>query len=191
MADEINEELVEELEPLDPGLVDPEEALDISDALVDGDADATLIINPGPTPLGQTIGWDFERHQRQGDAQGPHMVRGESALIQWIEKCLRTHAGAHPIHPDGYGMEEPITSFIGFSRLDVEVTELEEMVKEALLFHPAIKDVRGFEATWEDEDPISGDAALALNFLVVRDNDTLVRVSTTFAANEQAEAAVA
>lgn len=190
MADEFTEELVEELEPLDPGLLDPEEALDISDALVEGDSDATLLINPEPAPLGQTIGWDFERYERQGAAaHGPHMVRGETALRQWIEKCLRTHAGAHPIHPDGYGMEEPITSFVGQNRQDVEVTELEEMVREALLFHPAIKDVKGFEATFEDEDEVSGDAALALNFVVVRDNDSQVRVSTTF-ASERAEAVV-
>lgn len=191
MADEFNEELIEELEPLDPGLVDPEEALDISDALLEGDPDATLLVNPEPTPLGQTISWDFERHTHHDvQARGPHMVRGEAALRQWIEKCLRTHAGAHPIHPDGYGMEIPISEFIGRAVPDLEVTELEEAVKEALLFHPAIKDVVGFEANWEDEDVVTGDAVLVLNFAVIRDDETLVRVGTRFAA-EQTEAVAA
>lgn len=182
MADEFVEQVVEELDPLDPGVLDPNEALEASDAALD--ADATLVVQPEPHPIGKTFAWNYETGERQGTGEGPHMIRGDAALKQWIHKCLRTHAGAHPIHPEGYGLRIPITHFIGRSPQDVEVSELEEVIRDALLFHPAIKDVINFQANFETEDEVTGDAALNLAFRVVRDDATTLRFNTTLSSGE-------
>lgn len=152
---------LEELEPLSGPLAPPD--LDISDAALEDDASIT--INKPPPPLGQTPAWDFGMRDFIGRGQGPLLVRGDAALRQWVEKCLQTHAGAHAVHPPGYGMERPITDLLGHPEAEAEVGDLETIIRDALTFHPRISDVTNFELAWHEDEELQ----MEIRFVVVRD----------------------
>jgi Protein of unknown function (DUF2634) len=185
MADDLTPpEALEELQPVDPDVVTPEEALAASEAGVLAEDEATVIIEEAPPPLGQAIAMDFESHSIIADGHGPKLVRRQLALRQWIEKCLRTHRGAHPIHPEGYGMNEAINDLLGQSAGVVSLGEVEEEIREALLFHPSISDVTNFQVAIANPDEVTGDATGELSFLVVQNDGSVLPLTTSVSGVE-------
>lgn len=173
MADEFSpgdpEELIDET-PAEDGLFD--DAADDFDAFEDGlegDEDAELIVEPEPVTLGRAIVLDFNNGGVKLSGRGPMEVRGEASLRLWIEKCLRTHEGAHPIHPEGYGLERPIMDYIGLPEAEMVTGDLEEDIRDALIYHPSINDIENFELAVEDGE---GEPYALITFDVIRDDGT-------------------
>ena len=97
--------------------------------------------------------------------RGPVETRGIDTLRGWIAKCLVTSRGAHPIHPDGYGMESPF-DMIGSTFTEFDTSDLEDRIREALTFHPRISGIEDFETEFAE-----GDEALFVAFQVLLDNE--------------------
>jgi len=177
-------EIVEELQPLDPDLASAEEELQVSEATVAAEDDATVVVEPAPKPLGQTIAMDFQAHSIIRSGKGPLMVRRTESLKQWIEKCIRTHRGAHPVHPVGYGLTEPVSELIGLSGGQVQIGELSSEVRDALMFHPDVNDVIEFEAILADPDPVTGDASVEMTFQVITGDGSVLPIATALTGEE-------
>jgi hypothetical protein len=157
--------------------LDPDEELDAlegdsaADPLIeDADAVDLVLAEVPPPPLGRAWAFDFQTGSfLLNQAHGPLETRGLATLRGWIEKCLMTARGAHPIHPPEYGVEG-LTDVIGEAASPGVAAGLEEGIRDALLFHPRITDVRDFDAylgTVEDGD----EDALYLSFTVVTEDD--------------------
>lgn len=143
--------------PSDDRPPDADEELDLlDDALISGfpESEDDLIDEPVVRPLGRGWAFDFSRggfiygHETGPLAAGGHSPLGTTGLgtLQtWIEKCLLTERGAHPVHPEGYGMVRPF-DLIGEQVVGAPVADLEQRVRDALTFHPRITEVRDFEA---------------------------------------------
>ena len=157
-------------EVIDDGLfTDAEDEYEALSDSFDGEEDAQLVVEPPPPPLGRTIVLDFNAGGVMMSGRGPMEVRGESNLRVWIEKCLRTHEGAHPIHPEGYGLETPLNAYLGVTASEIEVGEVEDAVRAALVYHPAIDDIEDFEMVINEDEP---EAYAEITFNVVRDDGT-------------------
>lgn len=170
MAERLIDELVPGTAPLDP-----DEELEQSTNLLD-EEDLTLTVDPPPAPLGKGPAYDFENRRLVRAGRGIAMTRREGTLRVWIEKCIRTHAGAHPVHPPGYGLAIAIGDILG-GTADVSPGELEEMIQDALLFHPAITEVRSFKI--EEGTTGEGDGALSVAFTVELDDGAEIGFETT------------
>lgn len=184
MADQsIDSETLYEETEVEEGLFESQdedfEALNDS---LEGEDEAELILDAPPHPLGRSMVIDFANGGLVRQGRSPMTVRGESNLQAWIEKCLRTHQGAHPIHPPGYGVETPIGDFLGTSIEDLDTGDLEDVVREALTFHPAIVDIENFEVGINEEDPDSPFGEIT--FDVVRDNDTRESIDVALTDSE-------
>jgi hypothetical protein len=93
--------------------------------------------------------------QVPGGGHGPLETRGLSTLTTWVEKALRTDRGAHPVHPDGYGIERPF-DLVGQPVDTNQAAALHERIREALVFHPRISDVTDFSSDFDpDEEYVS------------------------------------
>lgn len=123
-------------------------------------------------PVGK--GWAFDWGQRQfisaARQRGPRPTYGFETLSQWIEKCLRTARGAHPIHPAGYGLAATSSPLVGGNAMQTP-PDLEDRVREALTFHPKIIDVTDFTYTQDPDDD-----ALYVNFTVELNDSELLDV---------------
>ena len=140
--------------------ISPEAALADVTSLLTPQADLTLA--PAPTyPLGRSWAFDWDR-RRFVSGRGPLQTHGRATLRHWIAKCLQTERGAFAIHPPDYGVDG-LEDLIGEPL--VESLEVEDRVREALLFHPAITDVTDF-VMWTDEDL----EALFVSFTVITDS---------------------
>ena len=170
MADE--ELFSEEETETDDGLLDEADSdFDGLDDPLAEDEDAELILEDAPHALGRTLVLDSNRSGFVKRGRGPMTVRGEVALREWIEKCLRTHEGAHPIHPAGYGLEEMLADYIGDSVETLDLDDFEDAVRDALTYHPAIDDIENFDFNIVDDD--EDDTAYAeIVFDVIRDDGT-------------------
>lgn len=106
-----------------------------------------------PKPIGRSWAFDWvqRRFVKPTGALGPKPTLGRETLTQWIEKALRTARGAHPVHPVDYGFEPPHGGLIG-RQVGTVPPDLEQRVREALTFHPAIADVTDFLFDWDDDD---------------------------------------
>jgi hypothetical protein len=143
--------------PADDRPPDADEDLDLlDDALISGfpESDEDILDTATPPPLGRSWAFDFSRggflfgHETGPTAVGAHSplsTHGFDTLKGWIDKCLHTERGAHPIHPDGYGMVRPF-DLIGEQVAGAPVADLEQRVRDALTFHPRIVDVVDFAA---------------------------------------------
>lgn len=140
---------------------------DVDDeALGDFEGEDVVVADEEAPPIGRSWRYDWVSHRfRDQTSRGIVATRGHSTLQGWIEKALRTDRGAHPIHPDNYGLERAGAE-IGMPEHLVDVADLEERVHACLTFHPAIVNVREFEAEF-DEDA----EALYMTFTVVLDDD--------------------
>jgi hypothetical protein len=104
-----------------------------------------------PPPLGRTWAFDLRKGEfvRIG-SQGPRAIYGAITLLQWIEKCLHTERGALPIHPPGYGLEDP-QSIYGRPIRDLSKQELQRKIQDALTFHPRIAAVANLQLVRREE----------------------------------------
>jgi hypothetical protein len=158
----VTPELFTEDEPLD----DVEEAFERSEEAVDGE-DLVVTIEPGPTPLGRSWAFDFTTKRFVMAGHQPIETRREQTLRYWIEKCLRTPQGGAVIEPPEYGLDAPANIF-GDQFDSADVATREERIREALLFHPAITGIDGYEAAPDPED----EEVLLESFRVILDDST-------------------
>jgi hypothetical protein len=142
-------------------------------AAVDAAEERELLAPPAvvdaPPPLGR--GWlmDFQRGRFVPAATGgPAATYGTTTLRLWIEKCIRTRRGAHPALNEDYGID--LDDDLWGGGLDDEaIVMIEDGVRDALLIHPRIAQVRDFSAeVWDDD----AEGALNVHFTVVLDDDS-------------------
>jgi hypothetical protein len=151
-------------EPIDaPALVpetdvpeEPEDVLaELENALQTFPSDVDLVVGEEePPPIGRSWAFDWAMRDfvRSSGSAGPQPTRGLETLTEWIEKCLRTARGAHPVHPQGYGVAQASADGLVGGPVGSIPPDLEERVKDALLFHPRITDVRGFSYSSDPDD---------------------------------------
>jgi uncharacterized protein DUF2634 len=174
MADELesveqeidNAELFSEDElpaAIDAALAEAEDAIDASELVV--------TTEPAPTPLGRSWAFDFTTKRFVMAGHQPVETRRTQTLEYWIQKTLRTPLGGSVIHPPGYGFVKPTEIFGG--PLDAaDVSTLQEKVEDALLPHPSISAIEGFEA---EPDP-ELEEALLMRFHVITDDQTVLPI---------------
>jgi hypothetical protein len=167
----------EQFTPASPDPVNPDDAL--ADLEADFQASTTppevAVIEEEPPPVGRSWSFDFPRQQflLGHGGHSPLETNGIGTLVQWAEKCLRTARGAHPIHPPGYGLQNP-HALLGGVIDGAPVAELEAQIREALTFHPRIADIDDFDY---DFDPT--DEWVSITFTMVLDDDTRLPANTT------------
>jgi hypothetical protein len=133
-----------DLLPADPGLINPDLALDAALAPVED------IETDAPAPFGRSWRFDFQAGQFLRDGTIPKVVYELDTLIVWIEKTLRTAQIAHPIYADEYGVDNP-DELIGQTLSGEEdLSAYEESITAALTYHDRIISVEGFSF---DQDP--------------------------------------
>lgn len=106
-----------------------------------------------PAPIGRSWAFDWSQHafiKPQG-ALGPKATHGLETLTEWIEKALNTAAGAHPVHPVGYGFAAPAGPMFG-ALVGTVPPDFEARVRAALTFHPLISDVTDFTFDFSRDD---------------------------------------
>lgn len=141
---------------------------DLADDLVEGD-EFDLVLDEAPDelpPLGKGYAFDFTRRQFVRAGRTPAVTHGDQTLREWVAKAIHTERGAHPIHSDEYGMDDPFR-LIGSPVRGAAVAQYEQDLVRCLTTHPRIADVRDFGVT-DDEDG----KAIWLTFLIVLDDDT-------------------
>lgn len=154
----------------DPFIPQGDEAPSAEDAfqtLDQAPANEDVIVEEvSPPPFGRSWAFDFSIPgftTEQGS--GPLETRGLDTLRGWIAKCLVTARGAHPIHPDAYGLERPF-DLIGQPFDAFNNSDLEDRIINALTFHPRISGIEEFATYFEE-----GDDALYVGFRVLLDNE--------------------
>jgi hypothetical protein len=173
MAEELD---IEAFFPSEEGIA-ADEVLDastegIESDLIDEDVEVT---EAAPDPIGRTWAFDFSERKFQTSGQAPTAIRGEVAVVGWVEKCLHTAEGAATVHPPGYGLPRPIADYIGEDPYDLE--EVETDIEEALTFHPAIKSVEEIEIGFGETE--QGDQAAEVSFIIVLDDGSQVDFETS------------
>jgi hypothetical protein len=168
------DDFVEQILPSDDEpLAEDEELAELEDSLDTlPDEDDLIITAPPPDPVGRSWAYDFQ-HRHFVHASGGHApvaTFGEATMRGWIEKVLHTDRGAHPIHPDEYGIERSGGIF-GGPVAQFPTGDYEHRIREALLFHPRIVDVGSF--AW-DIDPM--DEAISCEFVVTLDDETEIEL---------------
>jgi hypothetical protein len=151
-----------------------EEAFDEMEESIEDfpDEDDLVVETPEPQPVGRS--WSFDYANRSFISavmgHGPAATYGDETLRQWITKCLMTDREAHPIHSDQYGVDG-LAELVGTPVDDLNTGDYEQRIREALLYHPRIADVREFQ--WEiDPD----DEGVFATFEVVLDDDETLPV---------------
>ena len=142
----------------------PDDETEVTGAEALADAEAALLDAPTtdddlvipeeePPPYARSWAMDFtvRNFQVPTGGHGPLETRGLSTLTTWIEKCLRTQVGAHPVHPDGYGIDLPY-DLVGQPVETNQAATLYQRIEEALLFHPRITEVTDFESDFDPDD---------------------------------------
>jgi hypothetical protein len=126
-----------DLLPPDPGLINPDLALDAALAPVeDPEADA-------PQPFGRSWRFDFIAGQFVKDGRAPQITYDLDSLIMWVEKTVRTDRYAHAIYSDEYGVEGPF-DVIGQQADDELLAAYQDAITEALMVHDRIVAVEDF-----------------------------------------------
>lgn len=124
-----------------------------------------------PPPVGRSYDYSFlsRRFVRAPGGKAPLGTIGESTLKLWVEKCLSTERGAHPIHPPGYGLASLSDLYGG--PVTAPPADLEQRISDALTFHPRIASVTDFGVT---DDP--DDEYVSVTFSVVTDRDETIPI---------------
>jgi Protein of unknown function (DUF2634) len=172
---EDQDDAVEQLLPEDDEPLAEDELLDDLDQSIEDfpDQDDLVVTTPEAPPLGRSWAFDYGARKFISGPQGhgPVATYGLETLRQWIEKCMRTDRGAHPIHSDEYGVEG-LASGMGEPVATFPTGDYEQRLHDALLFHPRIADVRSFDWDLEDDDE-----GVFVSFEVVLDDDETLHVS--------------
>jgi hypothetical protein len=131
---------------------------------VEPDSDDLIVVEAEPPPLGRSWAYDFQgrRFQASATARGPLETHGESTLKVWIEKCLRTARGAHPIYTD-FGIELP-ADFFGGPVNRYPADEFRDRAEDALTRHPRIAGIDDFVTDYDLDEEF-----VAATFQVVTD----------------------
>ena len=128
------------------------------------DSPPLVVVEPEPTTIGKSWAFDFVTERfvpvRTG---GVVATRGRETLRFWVEKCLRTPRRAFPIYDDGYGLEGGY-DLIGGQHDPGEAADLGKRIEDALLYHPNITAVTGFNPYFDPDDE-----TLWISFTVVTD----------------------
>lgn len=166
-------------QPASPDPVEPLDALaDLESSFDNQGQPADLLVIEEPTPpIGRSWAFDFSRGRFVRRGGGALETHGDATLIVWMEKCLRTARGAHPIHPPGYGLVRP-ADLIGQTITGAPVAELEARIREALTFNPRIADIIDFDFTLDEDNE-----AISIEFTVVREDDSRLPVETVLPLN--------
>jgi hypothetical protein len=172
------DEDVEELFPDSSVPLDPDAEMELSERTIEADPaeDLTVTFNEPPKPVGRGWGYDFAKPGFLMVGHGPAETHRGSTLRTWIEKCLRTQEGAHPVHPDGYGLERALYDWLSEPARLPSRGQLEEAVRKALLFHSAINDVIDFEMTTTEHE---GFAYAEISFTVVTNQGEALGIETS------------
>ncbi len=159
---------VDQLLPDDDGTLTAaqEAGLLASDSL---ESPSIILESPPPASIGKSYAFDFAHgHFYPNVSGGVQATVGLTTLRYWVEKCLNTPKGAFPIHDDDYGLEG-MDEIIGRQFDAGTVANLGQWVTDALLYHPNISRVVGFQAA---QDP--SDETLFVSFTVVTDQGDTV-----------------
>jgi len=137
--------------PVD-GLTSEEVLQTLEDALDPSSRIDLLVAADPPIPVGRSWAYDFAqgRFLPAVSGQGLLETHGAGTLRSWVEKCLSTARGAHPIHPAGYGLvrrEDLIGGPVAHPPAD-----LEDRIRDALTFHPRIADITDFGVAYDLND---------------------------------------
>lgn len=159
-----------------PSLLPPlEEALTATEAYrrfeesFDPEGPADLVVEGVPPhPPGRSWAYDFVRRRFVSAPQqhGPLETHGIETLKQWIEKCLLTARGAHPIYSEDYGIELP-NDLVGVSADTFPDAIYESRISEGLLAHERITSIEDFAAVY---DPM--EEFVLVSFTCVLDDGT-------------------
>lgn len=155
--------------------VDPDDQLRAVEEDLDrypDEADLIVQDEEGPQPLGR--GWMFDPDVGfvRGVA-GRGVVRTDdlTTLKVWIIKTLRTQRGVHPIYDDDYGMADPV-GMIGGPTVDAAIGEYEQMIADALAYHPRIAGIQDYAAS-----PLPTQDGVIVAFTVVLDDESEIALS--------------
>lgn len=141
------------------------------------DADDDIEVVEGDTPpIGRAWLFDFTKGSFVMDGRSPATVRGDAALLAWVEKCLRTAQGDSVVHPPEFGLTQPIGDYIGGD--PDELTSIETDIEEALLFHPDISAVENIVITEGAPDDTTARTAVVGTQQVPSSGATLTVAST-------------
>lgn len=158
-----------------PDDLDPQATLDVLDARLRDPSlppPDLIVTDAPPPPLGRSWAFDFTTNRLVAAASGVSETHGLATLRTWIEKCLRTDRGAHPIHSDDYGMVRPF-DMIGHQLTDVSKDDVRDRVTDALTKHPSIAAIDQFDMTYTTD----GDDALFVDFNVVTSDGSTLPIS--------------
>lgn len=92
---------------------------------------------------GKELAYDFEKGDFIYEDGKPKVVEGMEALKVWIEKAIRTARYRFPIYTFQYGCELEDIIGIDLPRAVLE-SEVQRVIKEALIYDDRIEDVRDF-----------------------------------------------
>lgn len=177
---EIDELFPEEQEPT------ADEILAASTAAIealDADEDIELTVE-GLPPVGRAWLYDFAEGSFVAEGRSPKTVRGDDAILAWVEKCLRTQQGSSIVNPPEYGLAQPISDYLGINAEEDDLAGLESDIAEALSLHPHIQTIEGFEIHFGNTT--DGDQAVDISFRVILEDGSEV----PFDAELEVEAAV-
>jgi hypothetical protein len=144
----------------------PEEVLDAAERSALDDPLAIAEVKDPPIPFGQSWAFDHDRGRFIRSAGSPAVVRGTSALVEWVKASLRTAAGVHPILPPYVGIERP-EDFLGSVDPTEALADFEDRAREALRAHDRIEDVRNFEAFVD----LSQGVIIVTNLVIITDQE--------------------
>lgn len=129
----------------------------LEDALDPSNRVDLLVERDPPLPVGRSWQFDFlaGRFLPETTSHGVKETHGEATLRSWVEKCLATARGAHPIHKKPGEVPR-----YGMTRLDDLVggpvvyppADLEDRIRDALTFHPRIVDIADFGVAFDPDD---------------------------------------
>lgn len=92
---------------------------------------------------GKELAYDFEKGDFIYQDGRPKIVEGTEALKVWIEKAIRTARYRFPIYTFQYGCELEDIIGLDLPRAVLE-SEVQRVIKEALIYDDRIEDVRDF-----------------------------------------------
>lgn len=103
-----------------------------------------------PVTYGKELAFDFAASDFVMEDGSPKVVEGIEALKVWIEKTIRTAKFRFKIYDDQYGCQ--IDEIIGYdvSRAVLE-SEVQRVIREALIYDNRIADVRDFQIERGDD----------------------------------------
>ena len=167
--------------PFVPSTDDPLKGSDAVNALqlaLEGEpTDVDFVVSPDDAtgqPIGRSWAFDFRAvgFVKAPGALSPLQTSDLGTLATWVEKCLRTARGAHPVHPPGYGVQMGTTDLIGgpVGRIP---PDLYARVEDALTFHPRITACEQFTSSYDPDDD-----RVFIDFVVVLDDAAELNVSS-------------